>query len=389
MASYERYDVFIVGARCAGAATAMLMARAGMRVLLVDRGSYGTDTISTHALMRGGVTQLHRWGILPHLQEAGTPAVRTTTFHYGDQEITVQIKASHGVDALYAPRRTLLDSTLVDAAWEAGAQVRHGYTLVRLVRRADGRVCGGVLLDAGGAVTHVTAQLVIGADGAGSTVARLVGAETCHAARHGSAVVFGYFPDLDLEGYHWWYRPGLAAGAIPTNGGLHCVFVAMPPDRLRAARGAVDRRALFDAVLQEVDPTLAAAVESQIPDAPLSLFGGRKGFLKQAWGPGWSLVGDAGYFKDPLTAHGITDALRDAELLVNAILRGELADYAATRDALSLPLLRVTDAIASFDWSLDEVQGLHRALNQAMQLEVEYLLSHEQSQMTQVEEVLS
>src|SRR4051794_17256611 len=123
MVSHEYYDVLIVGARCAGAATAMLMARAGMRVLLVDRGSYGTDTISTHALMRGGVTQLHRWGVLPCVQEAGTPAIRSTTFHYGDEQITVPIKASDGVNALYAPRRTLLDSTLVDAAWEAGAQV--------------------------------------------------------------------------------------------------------------------------------------------------------------------------------------------------------------------------------------------------------------------------
>ncbi|MFL5285930.1 MAG: FAD-dependent oxidoreductase [Rhodopila sp.] len=192
MVSYQRYDALIIGARCAGAATAMLMARVGMRVLLVDRGSYGADTISTHALMRGAVLQLHRWGILPRLREAGTPAVRTTTFHYGDEQITVPIKASHGVDALYAPRRTLLDSALVDAAWEAGAQVRHGYTLVRLARRADGSVCGGVLLDAGGAVIHVAADFVIGADGAGSTVAQLTGAEIRYGARHTSAVLYGY-----------------------------------------------------------------------------------------------------------------------------------------------------------------------------------------------------
>ena len=195
MVSHERYDALIIGARCAGAATAMLMARAGMRVLLVDRGSYGTDTISTHALMRGGVLQLYRWGVLPRLQEAGTPAVYSTTFHYGDERITVPIRVSNGVDALYAPRRTLLDSTLVDAASEAGAQVHHGHMLVRLVRRADGRVCGGVLLDADGAVTHVTAELVIGADGAGSTVARLVGAETHQMARHSSAVYLAIFLD--------------------------------------------------------------------------------------------------------------------------------------------------------------------------------------------------
>ncbi len=116
MFAHQAYDALVVGARCAGAATAMLMARQGMRVLVIDRGGYGTDTISTHALMRGGVLQLHRWGILPRLQEAGTPPVRETTFHYGDEAITVAIKPSNGVDALYAPRRTLLDRTLVDAA---------------------------------------------------------------------------------------------------------------------------------------------------------------------------------------------------------------------------------------------------------------------------------
>src|SRR6516225_11767989 len=101
MITETTYDVLVVGARCAGAATAMLMARKGLRVLAIDRGRYGTDTISTHALMRGGVLQLHRWGVLPRLQEAGTPPVRETTFHYGDETITVAIKTSGGVDARY------------------------------------------------------------------------------------------------------------------------------------------------------------------------------------------------------------------------------------------------------------------------------------------------
>src|SRR5215469_5975217 len=141
MFAHHSYDALVVGARCAGAATAMLMARRGLRVLAIDRAGYGTDTISTHALMRGGVLQLHRWGILPRLREAGTPPVHETTFHYGDEAITVAIKPSGGIDALYAPRRTLLDAALVDAAREAGAVVRHGRTCVELLHRPDGRVC--------------------------------------------------------------------------------------------------------------------------------------------------------------------------------------------------------------------------------------------------------
>src|SRR5919202_1106128 len=131
----EGYAPLVVGARCAGAATAMLMARRGMKVLVIDRAAYGADTVSTHALMRGAVLQLHRWGVLPRLEEMATPAVRSTTFHYGAEDpVAVAIRPADGVDALYAPRRTVLDSALADAAVEAGADVRHGHSLVALTR---------------------------------------------------------------------------------------------------------------------------------------------------------------------------------------------------------------------------------------------------------------
>jgi flavin-dependent dehydrogenase len=118
------YDVVIVGARAAGAATAYLLARWGLRVLLVDRCRYGADTLSTHALMRGGVLQLSRWGLLQKVIAAGTPPVRRTTFRYANTVMRIAIKPSYGVDALYAPRRTVLDPALVDAAVASGAEVR-------------------------------------------------------------------------------------------------------------------------------------------------------------------------------------------------------------------------------------------------------------------------
>lgn len=380
------YDALVVGARCAGAATAMLMARKGMRVLLIDRGEYGTDTVSTHALMRGGVLQLHRWGILPRLLEAGTPPVRGTTFHYGDETIAVAIKSSAGVDALYAPRRTLLDSTLVDAAREAGATVRHGQTLVGLMQRPDGGVCGATVLDADGNTARIEADLVVGADGVFSSVARMAGAKITTQARHTTAAIFGYFPGIELADYHWWYRPGIGAGAIPTNRGRHCVFVAVSPERLRRDPSRHDRATLFNTVLRETDADLAAMVAAAEPDAPLCTFPGLKGFLRQVYGPGWALVGDAGYFKDPLTAHGITDALRDAELLANAASAGTMAGYAAIRDRLSLPLFEVTDAIAALDWDLERVKALHQTLNQAMRAEVEHLLALHDTHRTKIEE---
>jgi len=118
----SRYDVVIVGARCAGAATAMLLARRGLKVLLVDRSRYGSDTLSTHALMRAGVLQLHRWGVLDKIKAAGTPLIRTVSFHYDDNVVEVPLKPQDGVDGVYAPRRTVIDAALVDAAREAGAE---------------------------------------------------------------------------------------------------------------------------------------------------------------------------------------------------------------------------------------------------------------------------
>src|SRR5512143_1606036 len=142
---HTQYDAIVVGARPAGAATAMLLARAGLRVLAVDRAREGTDALSTHALMRGAVLQLRRWGLLGALEAAGTPAIRTATFHYGAEEVTVPVKSRDGVDALYAPRRTLLDSLLVGSARAAGAVVAHEVALADLVRGPGGRVEGAVL----------------------------------------------------------------------------------------------------------------------------------------------------------------------------------------------------------------------------------------------------
>src|SRR5262245_14825278 len=139
---HSRYDAVVVGARVAGASTAMLLARAGMRVLTIERSAHGSDTLSTHALMRAGVMQLHRWGVLDRIVTAGAPPIRRTTFHYGAEAISVAIKERDGVDALYAPRRTALDVALADASRKAGADVAYGATVTGLLYDNSGRVCG-------------------------------------------------------------------------------------------------------------------------------------------------------------------------------------------------------------------------------------------------------
>ncbi|HKD99198.1 MAG TPA: NAD(P)/FAD-dependent oxidoreductase [Micromonosporaceae bacterium] len=358
------YDVVVVGARPAGAATAMLLARQGKRVLLLDRDRYGTDTTSTHALMRGGVLLLSRWGLLDRIVAAGTPPVRQTLFDYGADQVTVAIKPSPGVDALYAPRRTVLDPVLVDAAAGAGAVVRYGVTVTGLLRDGNGRVVGVNGRDRDGSDVVVRAGLTIGADGIRSTVAREAGATRTRTGRGAGAIIYGYWSDLPVDGYEWFYRPGHSAGLIPTNDGEVCAFAGVPErDRGR------DYLAMLAAATGGAGGRLAAAR----PPRRLRTWVGRPSFMRQATGPGWALVGDAGSFLDPLSTHGITDALRDAELLARA--GDDLDMYAAERDLLIGPMHDVVDRIASYGWDTDQLQRELRELSVTMAAELELIQS--------------
>ena len=371
------YDVVVVGARAAGAATAMLLARRGLRVLAVDRGAYGTDTLSTHALMRAGVFQLAAWGLLERIEAADTPRVRRTVFHYEDEVIDISIKPRDGVPGLFAPRRTVLDRVLVDAAVEAGADVRHRVRLADLVRGPGGRVEGAVLQDADGGERTVRAAIVIGADGLRSTVAPLVGAPLTRQGRHAAASIYGYWTGLDVDGYHWHWGPASAAGAIPTNGGEVLVFAGVSAQRFAdEVRADVSRG--YRRILAEAAPELAETLGRARLAGSLHGFPGHPGYLRRPWGTGWALVGDAAYFKDPITAHGISDALRDAELLARAVAEGTdeaLAGYEAARDELSTALFDVTDRIASVAWSTAELKALHQDLSDEMRREVAALVA--------------
>jgi 2-polyprenyl-6-methoxyphenol hydroxylase-like FAD-dependent oxidoreductase len=370
----SHYDVIVVGARCAGAATAFLLARSGAKVLLIDRQDYGSDTMSTHALMRSAVLQLKRWGLIPRIAAAGTPAIRSTTFHYGDEAVHVDIKPDHGVDCLLAPRRTVLDPLLVDAAREAGAEVRHAVALSGLQFASNGRVIGVSLRDSGGACMTIRSDIVIGADGRQSTVAQLVNAQVLVEGSNASGVAFGYFADVNGDGLHWHFAKNAAAGVIPTNSG-HCIFAAVPSSQF-VTTFRDDVTGGFLEVLASNSPELCANVERATLIGRLRNFRGAKSYLRHCHGAGWALVGDAGYFKDPLTAHGITDALRDAQLLSRGIVEGDtrgLESYGRERDALSLPLMRTTDAIASFSWDFDGVKQLHSDLSAAMKTEANHI----------------
>lgn len=373
------YDVIVVGARPAGASTAMLLARRGHRVLVLDRTPHGSDTLSTLAIMRAGVTLLDRWGLLARLEATGTPPLHATTFHYGARA-PVRVGMTR---PLYAPRRTVLDSLMADAAAEAGAEVHRRVQVTGLLRDPGGGVRGVRARQLGGREVEIGARLVIGADGRNSTVAREVAAPVTRRGTAAAGSIYTFVRGMDTDGLEWLYAPGASAGIIPTTDDETCVFVGTTARRFRD-EAQRDLPTSFYKLLLEVSPDAADRITFTDRTAPFRGFPGLPGWLRRPHGPGWALVGDAGYFKDPATAHGIADALRDAELLARAADDGltgrrpmaqAMGDYEAVRDDLSLALFDTTDRIAAVDWTIDDLADLHLDLSAAMKREARHVES--------------
>jgi flavin-dependent dehydrogenase len=359
------YDAVVIGARVSGAATAMLMARDGADVLLVDRAPLGADTLSTLALMRGAVRQLERWGLLDAVIAAGTPAVTRTVFNYPNDAVAVDI------EPLYAPRRTVLDPILVDGARQAGVEVHHGTRAVDVRFDRRGRVTG-VELETPEGRQVVGCNLLVGADGLRSWVARRLDVPVTRTGQAVTASIFAHFAGDGLDGhtFHWLYRPGLFGGSIPTNDDQRLVFASVPADRFRdeVREGAPEA---LHRLIRELDPHLAEAVAAGRVDGHIRSWPGHVGQFRKAHGPGWALVGDAGYFKDPGAAHGMTDALRDAELLARAARTGDFAGYEATRDRLSGPLFEALEQVVDHSWTIDELPARVMRMSKAMKIELQ------------------
>src|SRR4051812_2061623 len=216
------YDVVVVGARVAGSATAMLLARSGLRVLMLDRTNLPADTVSTHALMLGSAVQLNKWGLTDTVAATGATPIEAIDMKVRDVTFTAPVKKIGGVERLYAPRRITLDALLADAAVAAGVELCDGVTVVGLRRDGDGRVSGVVGKARDGRGFEVGARWVIGADGMRSTVARLVDAKYQAYVEPTSSCVYGYWAGLESNHYSFAFGDRAAAGVIPSDGGLTC-----------------------------------------------------------------------------------------------------------------------------------------------------------------------
>jgi 2-polyprenyl-6-methoxyphenol hydroxylase-like FAD-dependent oxidoreductase len=354
------YDAIVVGARCAGSPTAMLLSRTGYRVLLVDRATFPSETISTHLIHPPGVAALRRWGLLERVVATGCPPIETYSTDFGSFTLT-GVPGDDGARVAYAPRRTVLDKVLVDAASEAGAEVRERFTVESLVFE-DGRVAGIRGHEKGGRTVTERASVVVGADGRYSLVADAVEADEYNEKPKLLAAYYSYWSGLPMDGrFETWVRPERGFAAWPTNDDVTLVIVGWPYREFETNRNDVE-----GAVLATVD--LA-------PDFAERLRAGRReerfvgaavrGYFRKPYGPGWALVGDAGYNKDFITAQGIQDAFRDAELCATALNRAfsralsfdhAMAEYRSTRDAHVLPMYELTAEFASLEPPSPELQ---------------------------------
>ena len=369
--SSRHYDVVVVGGRVAGASVALLLARAGHRVAVVERTRFPADTLSTNLIWPAGIVQLRKWGLLATVARTGAPPLTMIRNEVDDMSFDLPVWPESGVDAVYAPRRRELDALLLEAAASAGADVFDGVTLDGLSRDGRDRV-DGVIGHRDGTPVHLTSHIVVGADGWRSGVARDAGATVLEHHPPTNAVHYAYWADLVDRGVELWFRSsGRMAGAFPSNAGT-CVFVNCPTAEAAGLRD--DLETGFRRFLREAAPDLAERVSGSAPGSAIRGTPGLPRIRRTAHGPGWVLVGDAASTTDPVSAHGITAALRDAELAARAIdealrhpigARATLVGYEAERDRWR----RIDDIaweMAAYRWDAARLLELQLAFGQEL-----------------------
>ena len=347
------YDAIVIGARCGGSPTAMLLARKGYRVLLVDRATFPSDTVSTHFIHAPGMAALDRWGLADALAMSGCPSIRTYSFDFGPFTIAGSPRPADGIADAFCPRRTVLDTMLVHAAADAGVEVREGFS-VDEVLIDDGTVVGVRGRDGGRSVAE-HARVVIGADGRNSSVAKAVRPEQYNEKPAVGPAFYSYWSGVGSSGFEVSIREACGMAAFPTHDDLTLVIVGMGEDDFNAARSDVE-----GAFLRVVDqaPTLGERVRAGHREERFHAASDLAGYFRKPYGPGWALVGDAGYHLHPITAQGITDAFLDAERLADALdatfagrtaYDDAMAAYQAARDAHVMPMYEMTFDFAQVD----------------------------------------
>ncbi len=363
------YDVIVVGARAAGSPLAMRLSRSGLRVLVVDRATFPSDTLSTHMIVNDGVERLHEWGLLPQVLETDLPALNSIVMSV--EGFAVEMNPAGNELPVIAPRRAVLDTITLNAAREAGAEVREGFT-VRSLLGEEGRIAGIIGRDRSGNEVTEQARLVVGADGRNSFVARQVGAQTYNTRPIRAGLFFSYYADWESAAMETHHRDGRSFYAFPSNWGLACIGACLPVADWAAAKGDPD--AAMTAVASSM-PEVAERFAKARRFEPMQGWAGTAAQYRESAGPGWALVGDAAYLKDPILGTGIADAYRDADKTADAIISGfaaggtsielNLAAHEQRRVKATAAIYEINDAIARGPVTREHLQLLQTASNAA------------------------
>lgn len=315
----EQHDAIVVGARCAGSALAIGLARNDWDVLVLDRDEFPSTTLSTHGLWPSGVARLDQLGVLERLlSEHDVPMYRSVIRGLG-HEARGGFTAVGGFDRAMAPRRVVLDQAGIETARAAGARVEPGAKVVRLLGAgSDDDPVRGVVL-AGG--REIGAPWVFGADGRGSTVARALGVAKERPQRGEMSMAYGYWRGIPDDGYGTFQMEvGRVLTSVPVDGGLHMLIAAGPPEMVRGSQR--ERRGAYLEFVRGFPQTIspddldAADLVTDVAVAPEPLM---RGYFRRPNGPGWALLGDACHFKHPGTAQGIGDALEQAAYIADTL----------------------------------------------------------------------
>jgi flavin-dependent dehydrogenase len=348
-------DVVIVGTRCAGTAAAIAFARAGRRVIGLDSSSFPSDTLSTHLLWSSGVFELRQLGALERVRALGAPPLTTGMAAGAGHVVAAPFTPYGGIDYSMCVRRVGLDAALVDTARKAGADLREQVRVDELLWD-DGRVRGVRYHDRDGTSHEIRARLVVGADGRRSTVAKLVGtAAPYRRSASGRACFYGYWEDTgdhDRSVAAQWRAGRLLGTAFPCDDGLVLCLIQPPADT--APRGVVRIEQSYRDMIGRI-PGLATRLAGSTLRGRIRSAVDIASYFRRSSGPGWALPGDAGHFKDPVTAQGIRDALRYGRLLGEATahvlddpvaLDRRLAEWELRREADCLEIYQYTNRLA-------------------------------------------
>ena len=338
------YDVIVVGARCAGAPLAMLLARKGHRVLAVDRARFPSDTVSTHFMWPRTTAFLSKWGLLELLAATGCPPIDKVQIHFGAATVHGRPEAVDGTAIMYCPRRTVLDALLVDAARRAGAEVCERTSVRELLFDGD-RVVGVRLAGPDGTVREERAAIVVGADGLTSGVADAVQAKAERSLPSLTCGFYAYWSGVPTDGVEFYLREGRDILVFPTHDGLTCIWVGRANGEWPAYKADIEA-----SYLAGLDPQMRERVRLGQRVTPFKGTHRLPNYQRNCWGDGWALVGDAAYHRDPLTGMGIGDAFLGAELLADAIDAGLAGDLPAALAGYQQRLWDRTSAV--FDYTV-------------------------------------